>query len=171
MPASLRTVLANLTSTFAGAKLLLKRMIGPGAEREGTWNQVAMEQEIARIHPLPTQWFGALRTGMPAGTSFRSEFEDQGFLLVPRFIQKNLLETLRKEADRLLADSPERGGVRNGLSKSADLSELDLMDIYRDIAPGLALYRAGKRQEAESHWRFWFANHWGEHATSALRVS
>jgi len=47
----------------------------------------------------------------------------------------------------------------------------DLIDIYRDIAPGLALYRAGKRREASDHWRFWFANHWGEHATSALRAS
>jgi hypothetical protein len=47
----------------------------------------------------------------------------------------------------------------------------DLMDIYREIAPGLVLYRSGKRDEAGDHWRFWFANHWGEHATSALRAS
>lgn len=47
----------------------------------------------------------------------------------------------------------------------------DLMDIYRDIALGLRVYKAGKRQQAGAHWRFWFANHWGEHATSALRAS
>lgn len=47
----------------------------------------------------------------------------------------------------------------------------DLMDIYRDIAPGLVLYRAGRRPEAANHWRFWFTVHWGEHATSALRAA
>ena len=47
----------------------------------------------------------------------------------------------------------------------------DLTDMYRDLAPGLDLYRDGRRQEAADHWKFWFANHWGEHATSALRAA
>ena len=46
----------------------------------------------------------------------------------------------------------------------------DVADMYGEIAPGLVLYRAGKREEAADHWRFWFASHWGEHATSALRA-
>jgi Domain of unknown function (DUF5063) len=46
----------------------------------------------------------------------------------------------------------------------------DIEDIYRDVALGLELYQQGEVQEAADHWRFWFANHWGEHATSALRA-
>ena len=46
----------------------------------------------------------------------------------------------------------------------------DIVDIYSDIAPGLALYDAGKLEEAKNHWQFWLSSHWGEHATSALRA-
>ncbi len=51
----------------------------------------------------------------------------------------------------------------------ADLAD-DLVDIYRDLYPGLLLFDAGKHAEAGDHWRFWFAHHWGEHATSAIRA-
>lgn len=53
---------------------------------------------------------------------------------------------------------------------TGDLAD-DLADIYCDIVPGLALYRSGRHEEAADHWRFWFAQHWGEHATSALRAA
>lgn len=46
----------------------------------------------------------------------------------------------------------------------------DLVDIYQDVAPGLEFYDAGRRDEARNHWQFWFASHWGEHATSASRA-
>jgi hypothetical protein len=46
----------------------------------------------------------------------------------------------------------------------------DLGDIYSDVSPGLDLFDSGRIKEAENHWRFWFAHHWGEHATSALRA-
>jgi hypothetical protein len=46
----------------------------------------------------------------------------------------------------------------------------DLVDIYQDVAPGLELYDAGRRDEAKNHWQFWLASHWGGHATSATRA-
>ena len=46
----------------------------------------------------------------------------------------------------------------------------DLMDIYSDIAPGLALFEQGETQKAVEHWSFWLLHHWGEHATSAARA-
>ncbi len=46
----------------------------------------------------------------------------------------------------------------------------DIGDIYADIAVGLAAFDAGEVAEAQGHWQFWFAHHWGEHATSALRA-
>jgi hypothetical protein len=46
----------------------------------------------------------------------------------------------------------------------------DLTDIYSDIAPGLDLFDAGRKDEAKNHWQFWLASHWGEHATSASRA-
>lgn len=52
---------------------------------------------------------------------------------------------------------------------TANLGE-DIEDIYRDVASGLELFERGEVQEAGDHWQFWFANHWGEHATSALRA-
>ena len=50
-----------------------------------------------------------------------------------------------------------------------DLSD-DLIDIYRDIKEGMILYDSSSKSAAADHWRFWFHNHWGEHATSALRA-
>jgi hypothetical protein len=46
----------------------------------------------------------------------------------------------------------------------------DLVDIYSDVAPGLALFESGDQGGARNHWQFWFSRHWGEHATSALRA-
>lgn len=45
----------------------------------------------------------------------------------------------------------------------------DIADIYRDISRGLGLLDAGYRRHAL---RTWIVNifHWGEHATSAIRV-
>jgi hypothetical protein len=46
----------------------------------------------------------------------------------------------------------------------------DLVDIYSEIAPGLTLFENGDIAAAKNHWQFWLSNHWGEHATSALRA-
>ena len=46
----------------------------------------------------------------------------------------------------------------------------DLLDIYGDVVLGLQLFESGAVDAAASHWRFWFAAHWGEHATSAVRA-
>jgi hypothetical protein len=47
----------------------------------------------------------------------------------------------------------------------ADFAD-DLADIWRDVKPGLLLFRAGDR--AAGHWRFHFDVHWGHHATAAM---
>ena len=50
----------------------------------------------------------------------------------------------------------------------ADLAE-DIADVFRDLVDGLRLYDEGERTQA--HWQWVFAMaHWGEHATSAIRV-
>lgn len=59
---------------------------------------------------------------MLARTSLRCEFERQGFVVVPRAVRMKLTRELCAETDRLLAASPDRGGVRNGFAKSAVLS-------------------------------------------------
>jgi hypothetical protein len=46
----------------------------------------------------------------------------------------------------------------------------DVVDIYSDIEPGLALFESSNLAAAKDHWQFWFASHWGEHATSAVRA-
>ena len=46
----------------------------------------------------------------------------------------------------------------------------DLADIYRDIKPGLVLFREGLINEAAFEWKFSFNSHWGEHILSALRA-
>jgi hypothetical protein len=50
-----------------------------------------------------------------------------------------------------------------------DLAD-DLVDIYRHIATGLHLYRAGRVDDAIWEWGFNFQTHWGEHASSAMRA-
>lgn len=53
----------------------------------------------------------------------------------------------------------------------------DLLDIYRDLRRGLGLWEqrgaadpVASRVAAIWEWRFHFDNHWGDHATSALRA-
>lgn len=46
----------------------------------------------------------------------------------------------------------------------------DLADIHADLARGLALYDEGHIRTAGWEWVFHFWNHWGEHATGALRA-
>lgn len=46
----------------------------------------------------------------------------------------------------------------------------DFLDIYRDLAPGLVLYEAGREGRAAWEWRFNFEIHWGRHAVAALRA-
>ncbi len=46
----------------------------------------------------------------------------------------------------------------------------DLADIYRDIKPGVILYKKGFIQEAAFEWKSSFGYHWGEHILSAMRA-
>jgi hypothetical protein len=50
-----------------------------------------------------------------------------------------------------------------------DLTD-DLIDIHAEVAPGLALWEAGRHRDATEHWRWSMRTHWGRHASSALRV-
>ncbi|HXV97072.1 MAG TPA: DUF5063 domain-containing protein [Anaerolineae bacterium] len=52
---------------------------------------------------------------------------------------------------------------------TGDLAD-DIADIYEDIARGLRLLDAGYREHAVWNWVFNMQAHWGEHATSAIRV-
>jgi len=54
----------------------------------------------------------------------RAALEAAGFLVIDRVIPAADLDPLRNEADRLLLDSPARGGARNVLSKSQVLREV-----------------------------------------------
>jgi hypothetical protein len=46
----------------------------------------------------------------------------------------------------------------------------DLTDIYLDLARGEALWGEGDPDAAVWHWQYLFQQHWGEHATGALRA-
>jgi hypothetical protein len=46
----------------------------------------------------------------------------------------------------------------------------DITDIYRNISRGLSLLDAGYRQHAVRKWIVNMQIHWGQHATSAIRV-
>jgi hypothetical protein len=46
----------------------------------------------------------------------------------------------------------------------------DLLDVYRDIRRGLALWEYRDDQNAIWEWRFSFESHWGDHAVDALRA-
>lgn len=52
------------------------------------------------------------------------DFEHHGFAVIERMVAPDLLESLRAEADRLLATADHRAGVRNALSRSAVLSQV-----------------------------------------------
>jgi hypothetical protein len=57
---------------------------------------------------------------------------------------------------------PEEPGI-------GDLAD-DLADIHRDLSAGLDLYDRGDIAGAVWEWRYGMQNHWGEHATGAIRV-
>ena len=46
----------------------------------------------------------------------------------------------------------------------------DVLDIYRDVQRGLALWDSSQVRNAIWDWRFHFEFHWGEHAVDALRA-
>jgi hypothetical protein len=46
----------------------------------------------------------------------------------------------------------------------------DLLDVYRDVRRGLALWESGHDASAIWEWRFSFESHWGDHAADALRA-
>lgn len=46
----------------------------------------------------------------------------------------------------------------------------DLLDVYRDVRRGLALWESRHDASAIWEWRFLFKAHWGEHAVDALRA-
>jgi len=52
---------------------------------------------------------------------------------------------------------------------AGSLSE-DILDIYMDVARGLAYLEAGLVADAVWHWRFTRETHWGDHAVDALRA-
>ena len=52
---------------------------------------------------------------------------------------------------------------------TGDLAD-DIADIYEDIERGLSLLDAGYTEHAVWEWVFQMQAHWGEHATSAIRV-
>ena len=45
----------------------------------------------------------------------------------------------------------------------------DLLDIYRDVVTGLREYERGRRANALWEWGLSFQQHWGYHATAAIR--
>lgn len=51
----------------------------------------------------------------------------------------------------------------------ADLVD-DIRDIYLDVARGLMLLDAHRRDDAHWHWAFSFRAHWGRHAASAIHA-
>lgn len=46
----------------------------------------------------------------------------------------------------------------------------DLLDVYRDVRRGLALWESRHDADAIWEWRFSFESHWGDHAVDALRA-
>ncbi|MDX2060765.1 MAG: DUF5063 domain-containing protein [Gemmatimonadales bacterium] len=55
------------------------------------------------------------------------------------------------------------------LEVRGDLAD-DFADIYRDLLDGLRKWARGEADLAHWEWRSGFENHWGEHATGALRA-
>jgi hypothetical protein len=60
-------------------------------------------------------------------------------------------------------DPPEEPEVMHSLAD-------DVTDIYRDLRCGLQKWRRGESGEALWEWRFGLENHWGTHATGAIRA-
>lgn len=59
--------------------------------------------------------------------------------------------------------------VPPGETGVGDLAD-DLADVFADVAQGLRLFDRGHVDDAVWSWRFALGTHWGEHATSAIRV-
>lgn len=67
------------------------------------------------------------------------------------------------------------GEVREPLMIPPGNSEIgsiadDIADIYRDVVTGLRAFQAGHEAQALWEWRSGFRQHWGNHATSAIRA-
>jgi len=73
----------------------------------------------------------------------QSHFAASGFAIVEELILASELESLRREADRLLAESPDRGGARNVLGRSLLLRELAVAGPIFEMA--VAILGAGAR--------------------------
>jgi uncharacterized protein DUF5063 len=52
---------------------------------------------------------------------------------------------------------------------TGDLAD-DIADIFRDVVEGIRLFDRGLEDEALWEWVFGIRQHWGEHATSAMRA-
>jgi len=73
---------------------------------------------------MPRKKAGAV-AGSPEGAyRFIEDILQNGFALIPGLLARELIVELRAEADQLLTDSDERGGVRNALAKSQLFREL-----------------------------------------------
>jgi len=70
----------------------------------------------------------------------------------------------RQLVDPYQVDPYQDGGVGAG-----SLSD-DLLDVYRDVSAGLALWDSGSWTTATWAWRFSFESHWGNRAVDALRA-
>lgn len=67
-------------------------------------------------------------------TKRNNSFQEHGFLLFPRVLTGDELSSAGTEADRLLAEATERGGSRNGLTRSAALRALALSPALLELA-------------------------------------
>ncbi len=59
-----------------------------------------------------------MRLSSATRADLRAKFHHDGFALLPKAVEPQLLRVLRRETDRLLAESGKRGGLRNLLSAS-----------------------------------------------------
>lgn len=94
---------------------------------------------VAPSAPLSSRPFGALETMMPAQYSLRGPFKLQGYIVLRDVLPAGEFPALRAEADQLLAESSERGGVRNILSKSllfTDLASSTALSSIAEVALG-----------------------------------
>lgn len=71
---------------------------------------------------------------MPTATSLQGSFEANGYVVLRKVLPAGEVDALRTEADRLLAGSLERGGVRNVLSKSPLISDLAASGVLARLA-------------------------------------
>lgn len=72
-------------------------------------------------------------------------------------------DVYREVFDPYEKDAAEQGPAHASLADG-------FADLYFDLGDGLALWDAGRLEEAVWEWRFGFFSHWGEHAVGALRA-